>query len=132
MRLCQLSSAILIEEGNIHFDYLDQRTLKLSSHEKIVTLLIDKVYTAQKVEYSNGFFVGLTDVGLPAKSVLTFIVQSVCGSYKDVVCVVPINKLDTSILTSWFQKIMLALDKVFLVIAVSVENHICKRYLFYL
>ena len=120
-RLCQLSSAISIEHGNIHFDYLDQRTLKLSSHEKIITLLIDEVYMTQKVEYSNGFFVGLTEDGLPAKTVLTFMVQ-VCGSLKDVVCVVPINKLDTSILTSWFQKVMLALDKVFSVIAVSVDN----------
>ena len=64
--------------------------------------------------------------------VFTFMVQSVCGSYKDVVCVVPINKLDTSILTAWFQKVMLALDKVVLVIALSVDNHICNKYLFYL
>ena len=96
----------------------------MSSHEKIVTFLIDKVHTAQRVEYSNGSFVGLRDDGLPAKTVLAFMVQSVCGSYKDVVCVVPINKLDTSILTSLFQKVMLALDKIFLVIAVSVDNHI--------
>ena len=62
---------------------------------------------------SNGSFVGLTDDGLPTKTVLTFMVQSVCGSYKDVVRVVLINKLETSILTLWFKKVMLSLDKFF-------------------
>ena len=62
-RLRQLSSAISIEHGNIYFDYLDQKTLELSSHKKIVTLLIDEVYMAQRVEYSNGFFVRFTDNG---------------------------------------------------------------------
>ena len=46
-RFCHLSSAISIEHENIYFDYLDRRTLKLSSHEKIVTLLIDEVYSIQ-------------------------------------------------------------------------------------
>ena len=72
-----------------------QRTAKFSAAEKTITLLIDEVYTAQCVEYSNGSFIELTKKGAVAKTVLKFMVQSICNSYKDVVCLVPIAKLDT-------------------------------------
>ena len=45
--------------------------------KKAVTLLIDEVYTANRVEYQNGTFVGLTEDGACARKVLTFMVQSV-------------------------------------------------------
>ena len=53
--------------------------------------MIDEIYTAQRVEYSNGSFVGLTEEGIPSKTVLTFIIQSV----EDVVCLQPVYQLDT-------------------------------------
>ena len=56
-------------------------------------LLLDEVYTAQQVEYSDGSFVGLTEDSVPARSVLAFMVQSICGKYRDVVCLIPVIKL---------------------------------------
>ena len=90
--------------------------------------MIDEVYTAQRVEYSNGAFIGLSEDGEPAKTVLAFMVQSTCDKYKDVVCLVPINKLNTTILRTWFDKVMKAIDEIFFVVALSVDNHICNRY----
>ena len=61
-------------------------------------MLIDEVYTAQGIEYNNGSFVGLTEDGRTAKTVFTFIIQSVAGKYKDVVSLIPVNKLNTALL----------------------------------
>ena len=129
-RLRQLSVGTTVETGEITLNYLHQRTVNLTSEQKIVTLLVDEVYTAQRVEYSNGSFVGLTADGAPAKTALTFMVNSTCSNYKDVVCIIFVNKLNTKILCSWFKRVMFALDKFFLVIAVSVDNHICNRCVF--
>ena len=51
-----------------------------------MVLMIDKYYTAQRIEYSNGNFVGLTAKRKQAKTVLTFMIQLVSPKYKDVVC----------------------------------------------
>ena len=126
--LHKLLSDTSVECGVIDVKYLKQRTMGLTDQQRIVTLMIDEVYTAQRVEYTNGAFIGLSEDGVPAKTVLAFMVQSTCDKYKDVVCLVPINKLNTNILRTWFNKVMEALDEIFFVIAVSVDNHICNRY----
>ena len=90
--------------------------------------MIDEIYTACRVEYSNGSFIGLTEEGVPAKTVLAFMVQSMRSNYKDVVCLVPVNKLDTAILRRWFDTVMTAIFEVMLVLTVSVDNHVCNRY----
>ena len=85
-------------------------------------------FTASRIEYSNGSFIGLTDDGLPAKTILAFMVQSIRSKYKDVVCLVPISKLDTAILRAWFDRVMISIDEFLLVSAISVDNHVCNRW----
>ena len=91
-RLQQLSCSDRVETNVIDIQYLKQRRATFTEGEKAVILLIDEVYTAQRVEYQNGTLVGLTEDGECARTVLTFMVQSVCKSYKDVVCPVPVEK----------------------------------------
>ena len=91
-------------------------------------LMIDKVYTAQSIKYSNRNFVGLTEKGKRAKTVLTFIIQSVSYRYNDVVCLFPLNQFDSEFLKKWFDKVMVAHNGLFFVVAVSVDNHVCHRY----
>ena len=62
------------------------------------------MYTTQRVEYSNGAFVGLTQDGIPSKTVLAFMVQSIYANYKDVVCLIPINQHDAATFRMWFSK----------------------------
>ena len=107
--------------------YLKQRTENLEENEKIVTLMIDEVYTANRIEYSNGTFVGLNNDGEPVKTVQTFMVQSTYSKFKDVVCLVPVHKLDSTQLRYWLDKVMAALRDIFCVLAVSIDNHVCNR-----
>ena len=71
------------------------------------------MYTPQRVEYCNGSFIEQTEDNLPAQTVLTFMVQLTCCTYKDVVCLVPINKLDTASWRFWFDKVVMALSNIF-------------------
>ena len=87
-----------VQEGKLDLNYLKMRVADLSSREQIVALLVDEVYTAQRIEYSNVSFIGLTEEGAQAKTVLPFIIQSIMGKYKDVVCLIPVKKLNTNLL----------------------------------
>ena len=99
----------------------------MTDQQRTVTLLIDEVYTAKRIEYSKGAFVGITEEGTAGKTVLTFMIQSSCSKYRDVVCLIPVDKLDTNLLHFWFNKVMSALNDLVFVVAVSVDNHVCNR-----
>ena len=60
-----------------------------------MVLIVGEVYMAQWIEYFNGQFVALTKDGIPAKTVLAFMVQLTLGKYKDVMLLIPITKLDS-------------------------------------
>ena len=68
-------------------------------------LLLDEVHTAQHAECNDGSFVGLIGDSVPAKTVLAFMVQSICGKYRDIVCLIPVNKLNTDTLSHWFNRV---------------------------
>ena len=53
--------------------------------------------------------------------------QLTCSTYKDVVCLVPINKLDTASLHFWFDEVVMALSNIFFIVAISTGNHICNK-----
>ena len=44
------------------------------------------------------------------------------------VCLLPVNQFDSEFLKKWFDEVMVAHNRVFFVIAVSVDNHVCNRY----
>ena len=90
-------------------------------------LLLNEVYMARHVKYSDGSFVRLTEDGVPAKTMLAFMVQSICGKYRNVVCLIPVNKLNTDTLSHWFNRVLKAISAFYKVLAVFADNHICNR-----
>ena len=66
-------------------NYLEARISNLSSYERNVVLIVDEIYTAQRVEYSSGKLHGIDD-GQVTKTLLCFMVSSVAGPFQDVVC----------------------------------------------
>ena len=42
-------------------------------------------------------------------------------------CLIPVQKLTTALMKTWFDRVMVALNELFLVVAVSTDNHICNR-----
>lgn len=54
------------------YSYLRLRFFAIAVQEKVVILLIDEVYTAAKMEYHAGEFVGLAANGIIAKTLLVY------------------------------------------------------------
>jgi hypothetical protein len=82
-----------------------------------------QVYTAQRVEYSGGSFYG-NENEEPTKTLLSFLISSVCGSYEDLVCFIPIVTLTWEILLAHFLKVLEALTKIgFQVLPVLADGH---------
>ena len=50
-----------VEASSLDLSYLTAKTKDLPEECRIMVLMIDEVYTAQRIEYSNGYFVGLTE-----------------------------------------------------------------------
>ena len=98
-----------VETSSLDLSYLTARTNDLKEECCIMVLMVDEVSTAQRIEYSYGNFVGLTVEGKQAKTVLTFMIQSVSHKYKNVVCLLLLNQLDTEFLKNGLIKSWLLL-----------------------
>ena len=61
------------------------RFSSLSDREKVVNLILDEVYSANRVEYSNGTFYGYENQTV-TKTLLGFMIKSVGGKFMDMVC----------------------------------------------
>ena len=54
----RLSARTSVATGSIDLGYLKEIIKDLSVQEKMVTLIFDEVYIAERVEYSNESFIG--------------------------------------------------------------------------
>ena len=114
--------------NNIDISYLSTRVSSLSEKERVVVLMLDEVYTAAKVEYENGEFVGRTEEGETAKTLLVYMVHSLHSKYKDVVKLIPVAKFNTQLLQTCTISILENLGEVgFTVQALSADNHAVNR-----
>ena len=85
----------------------------------------------RRFEYVSGKFFGETEEGKPAKTILSFMVQSVAGSYKDMISLCPISNLDAELLYKEFCGVLKCLTEVgFDVVAISVDNATPNRRFF--
>ncbi len=102
--------------------YISMRIKDLMGMEKIMILIIDEIHSAQRVEYAGGKVYGIQE-GSVCKTVLSFMLKSLAGSYSDVVALYPVNNLDSNKLEQTFTQVMTSLAKIDIVVqAVSVDN----------
>ena len=61
-----------------------------------------EVHCKRSVQYANGKIYGLDENGELTKTLLCVMVKSICGKYRDVICMSPISKLSAEkIHTIW-------------------------------
>jgi len=73
--------------------YLQLQVSQLNEPERTVTLMIDEIYIAKRVEYTTGGVQGLTAESSVASTLLCFMVKSLANKYKDIVAIYPMDKL---------------------------------------
>ena len=82
-----------------------------------------QVYTAQRVEYSGGSFFG-NENSEPTRTLLSFFIASLCGSYEDLICFIPVTTLKAEKLLEHFLKVGKTLHDVgFEILPVLTDGH---------
>ena len=109
--------------------YLKQRTLSFSEGEKAVTLLIDEVYSCQLCRILKRNFCWIDRIWCMCKN--SFEIYNGVSLQKLRGCCLFVTSRKTRYwlvsLHYWFIKVMKYLNEIFLVVVVSVDNHICNR-----
>ena len=80
---------------------------KLNEREKIGSLILDEIYIAKRCEYSRstGQIYGMESNEIE-KMLLTVMFKSVAAQYQDVIAMVPVVKISSSMLYGLFNRVM--------------------------
>jgi hypothetical protein len=130
--LKRLMSAMTLETGltNSTIAYLKTRIKSLESREKNVAIIMDKIYSAKRAEFSGGTFYGV-ELGEPTKTMLCVMIKSVAGKSKDMVAMMPLVKIDSKILDCLVKQVLVAVQSVgFKVVALLTDAHSSNRKLY--
>ena len=81
--------------------FLEQSKLRFFTSVSLIPL---QVFTSQRVEYSGGQFYG-NENQAPTKTLLSFFLSSMHGSYEDLVCFIPTTSLTSASLLHHFNMV---------------------------
>lgn len=120
----------LLEQSEMHcFSYIRERVKSMKDHEKTVTLMIDEIHIKPYFDYKGGTIVGSSAHSTePATTAHVFMAQSLLSPNKDVIHILPVNKLSADVLHEHAKHIILSVEKIGLkVIAVITDNNALNR-----
>jgi hypothetical protein len=102
----------------------------LSDREKLTSIILDEVYSAKRIEYSNGKFYGYEN-SEATKTLLCFMVKSVAGKYEDVVAMVPLTSINSEVIARWYDRVLKALTEIrFSIVVTLTDAHSSNRKFF--
>jgi hypothetical protein len=130
--LKKLMSAMSLETGltNSTLAYLEARIKSLLPRERKIAIIMDEVYSAKRAEFSGGTFYGV-EHGEPTKTMLCVMIKSVAGTFKDMVAMMPLVKIDSKILDGLVRKVIHAVQSVgFTVVTILTDAHSSNRKLY--
>ncbi|XP_043208122.1 uncharacterized protein LOC122373815 [Amphibalanus amphitrite] len=123
--LRRLTSALQVSAGldSTTMAYLRMRVEKLAPRERLINMAMDEVYCAQTMELAGGRLFGEQD-GAIAKTLFCVHVNSVAGTYQDMICMQPVPHVKTSDINDIFNKTLKGLTELGLtVVSVTTDNH---------
>ena len=108
--------------------YLKARFERLTSNkDKNISIIIDEVYSAQQVELMNGKIVG-NETKEPTKTLLSFMIKSVCGQYQDMVAMVPVVRLDAELVNTYYKQVLQVVTDIgFETVTTLMDGHSINR-----
>ncbi|KAG1659406.1 THAP domain-containing protein 1 [Nymphon striatum] len=111
-------------------EYLTIRSKELNSQQQNVILMVDEIYTSERMEYSSatGKIFGLTTESQLCGTLLCFMICSLNCPYKDVVSLIPINVITAKKLEVHCNGVLKLLDNIgFNVVLICMDNHPVNR-----
>ena len=129
-RLSSSSDINSLELGASTVAYLTARFKKLCEKDKLVSVLMDEVYSHQDVQYVNGQFYGAENGDL-TKTLLCVMLKSIAGKYRDIVAMVPIVNISADKLFSVWKNVVTKVSEIGFDIAVTMaDGHSANMKLF--
>ena len=94
----------------------------------MISVIMEEVYVANKVEYTGGKFFGCEN-GTPTKTLLGTMLKSVAGRYQTIVSLTPLTRIDYKIIAEVFTTLT-ALKIGFDITVILLDGHSnnCKFY----
>jgi hypothetical protein len=123
--LRQLSGSLSVGTGlpPATLAYLRKRIESLSPRERLVSIMIDELYSARQVKCMNGHFFGNKN-GQPTKTLLCMMLKSVAGKYSDIVAMVPLTTISSTVIRDWWYKVDQATTPMgFDIVATIIDAH---------
>ena len=93
--------------GNLLHDYMHNKAKYLEPRELFVNLQIDEVHIKSKLVYESGKLIGTADnseENKPANRLQYFVISPVMSPNRDVVALIPVQKIDAEYLTSLLKR----------------------------
>ncbi|KAF2903423.1 hypothetical protein ILUMI_02763 [Ignelater luminosus] len=109
--------------------YVSSKFSLLSAEDKLVILLMDEIHLKENLDYKSGNIVGnaFNDEKL-AKSAHVFMISSLMSPYKEVVHILPVNKMTGEVLHTFLKNIVIGLhNNGFEVLGVVSDNYSINR-----
>ena len=129
--LCSLSSSLDVGEGNVSIKYLTRKAQCLEPHERVVNIQFDETHIKSKLSYQSGKLIGTADNNdqKPGTRIQYFMISSVLSNNKDVVSLIPVEKMKSQDLC----KMTLDVTQAgFTIVSIISDNNIVNRKIFLL
>jgi hypothetical protein len=124
--LKNMCSNVNVDPKSSHFlSYIKEKRNSLQSHECYVTLMVDESHIKPYMDYKGGNLVGSAyDSQNLATTAHVFMIQSLLSSFKDVVHILPVNRMDAHKLFKILEIVILGLQSCgFEVVAIVTDNN---------
>ncbi|XP_077494772.1 uncharacterized protein LOC144105520 [Amblyomma americanum] len=122
-------SAAAEQQGTSFLSYAKKLVAAMTEHEKIVVLMMDEIHLQPYFDYKGGVIVGAaTNSPNAAKTAHVFMMQSLLSRQKNVVHILPVERINAQQLHTILHSIITQLEHVGLrIIAVIADNNSINR-----
>ena len=121
-----LCSNISVDPSSSNFlSYITQKINYLQPHDFYVTLMLDEIHIKPYVDYKGGNIMGMAYDSLKvATTAHVFMIKSLLSSFKDVIHILPVNKMDANKLFEILKNVVMGLENSnFKVVAIVTDNN---------
>ncbi len=131
--LRDVASHLNVGDNNTSYKYLCNKVKYLEPTELLVTLQLDEIHIKPKVSYQNGQLYGNASNRdqQQANRIQTFMISSVLSSNKDVVSLVPVQKMNAHDLYTMTQEVIKNVTTAgYRIVAIISDNNVINRKMF--